>query len=175
MCEPSVSGQTLHSYSGTAGATQQKSIKHSGESPSVTFIIITKKNVVMMCLLRHGPGQRVFFILSKGRKWVIDFLYSQTGARDWLVEWALASQYFNFVLNRESSYNPNYFYNFWTFQVQKYWLPVSLILWLCKEYSDFVSWEIGVKYGLQKHMESLRSHCSLTQHQHIFHIISHYY
>lgn len=43
-CEPSISAQTLHSYSGTAGATQQKSIKHSGESPSVTFIIITKKS-----------------------------------------------------------------------------------------------------------------------------------
>lgn len=89
--EPSPAAQTLPSYSGTAGTTQQKSIKHSGESPSVAFVIITKK-AGLMWLLRHGAGHRVLFILSKGRKWVIDFLCSQTGAGDWLVEWALASQ-----------------------------------------------------------------------------------
>lgn len=49
-CEPSAHPSTsrfsadLHGNSGTAGAAQQKSIKHSGESPSVTFIILAKKN-----------------------------------------------------------------------------------------------------------------------------------
>lgn len=38
-----VSVQILQGYSGTAGAVQQKIIKHSGESPSVTFIILAKK------------------------------------------------------------------------------------------------------------------------------------
>lgn len=44
-CEPlwlPVLGQILRGYSGTARAAQQKSIKHSGESPSVTFIILAK-------------------------------------------------------------------------------------------------------------------------------------
>jgi len=47
----------LQGYSGTARAVQQKIIKHSGESPSVTFIILTKR-LAMMCLLRHGRAAR---------------------------------------------------------------------------------------------------------------------
>lgn len=54
-----VSVRVLQGYSGTAGDVQQKIIKHSGESPSVTFIILAKKKkIVMMCLFRHGTGQQ---------------------------------------------------------------------------------------------------------------------
>lgn len=47
----------LQGYSGTARAVQQKIIKCSGESPSDTFIILTKR-LAMMCLLRHSRAAR---------------------------------------------------------------------------------------------------------------------
>lgn len=55
-------------------------------NPLLTLLLLSQKKVVMMCLLRHGPGQRVFFILSKGRKWVIDFLFKLGLRTGWLSE-----------------------------------------------------------------------------------------
>lgn len=70
------------------GLLQPRSTKASNiqGNPLLTLLLLSQKKAVMMCLLRHGPGQRVFFILSKGRKWVIDFLSKLGLGTGWLSE-----------------------------------------------------------------------------------------